>query len=197
MESPINLNPMYHNPPESDDGFEQKPMAAIIEGSFPSYFSGKEIPEKEVLESDDGEDADLQEEPGLDSDEKAPAVPEITSDGGILEKSKPARVFLIGTGEMLRDNILDDDGTSTNSMLLMNMIDTLNGHEDTAMMRSKTQSHNPLDGTSALAKTVVKSINIAGLPILVVAFGMIVWMRRHVRRKTIQKLFETDQGAVR
>jgi ABC-type uncharacterized transport system involved in gliding motility auxiliary subunit len=82
-------------------------------------------------------------------------------------------------------------------MFVMNMIDTLNGHEDMALMRSKTQSHNPLDATGAMTKLVAKTVNIAGLPFLVVLFGLFVWMRRHVRRKAIEKLFQTNQGARR
>jgi hypothetical protein len=64
-----------------------------------------------------------------------------------------------------------------------------------ALMRSKTQSHNPLDTTSAAAKVAVKTLNIAGLPLLAVLFGLLVWMRRHVRRKAIAKMFQTNQGA--
>jgi len=190
MESPINLNPMYHNPPASDDLFEKKPLAVLIKGPFPSYFNGKAVPEKEAPATESNEETDITEEA------EAPKMPVVTSEGGIIETGAPARVFLIGSGDMLQDSLLDENGISTNSMLLMNMVDMLNGHEDTALMRSKTQSHNPLNSTSALVKTTVKAVNIAGLPILVVVFGMLVWMRRHVRRKTIQRMFETDQGAV-
>jgi len=194
MKAPINLNPLYLSPPASDDAFGQKTLACLIEGSFPSYFAGKELPEKPVEEEDEAADKDGIEEETL-SGQEASSKPEVTTSGGIIEKGKPARVFLIGSGEMLRDNLLDEDGTSPNSMLMMNMIDTLNGHEDIALMRSKTQSHNPLDTTGALTKMVVKTVNIAGLPLLVVLFGLFVWMRRHVRRKSIQKMFQTNQGA--
>jgi hypothetical protein len=62
-------------------------------------------------------------------------------------------------------------------------------------MRSKTQSHNPLDTTSPMTKLVAKTVNIAGLPLLVVLSGLFFWMRRHVRRKAIEKTFQTTQGA--
>lgn len=193
MEAPINLNPLYHSPPGSDDAFGQKALACLIEGSFPSYFAGKEIPEKPAEEdAPTGEDG-IEEKDLTDQDATAPT--QVTSSGGIIEKGKAAKVFLIGSGEMLRDDLLDEDGTTPNSMLVMNIIDTLNGHEDIALMRSKTQSHNPLDTTGALTKTIVKTVNIAGLPLLVVLFGLFVWIRRHVRRKTIRKMFETNQGA--
>jgi ABC-type uncharacterized transport system involved in gliding motility auxiliary subunit len=191
MEAPIDLNPLYHTPPGSDDEFEQKPLACLVEGSFPSYFAGKELPEKPATEEESEENDGITEESLVDAAPDTSLTAQVTSEGGIIETGKPARVFLLGTGEMLRDDLLDDEGTTPNSMLVMNIIDTLNGHEDIALMRSKSQSHNPLDETGALVKTVVKTINIAGLPLLVVLFGLLVWMRRHVRRKSIQRMFDT------
>ncbi len=203
MKAPINLNPMYHSPPTSDDAFKKEPLACLVEGDFPSYFAGKQIPEKPSDESKDKDTdkdkekkkGDVQEEALKDSNKTASVASQVTSEGAIIAKGKPAKVFIIGSGEMLRDDLLDTDGTTPNSMFVMNMIDTLNGHEDIALMRSKTQSQNPLNKTSPLLKTVVKAFNIAGLPILVVFFGLFVWIRRHVRRKAIQKMFETNQGA--
>jgi hypothetical protein len=56
-------------------------------------------------------------------------------------------------------------------------------------MRGKEQRFNPLDDTQAGTKTFVKAFNIAGLPILVVIFGLGVWFRRHSRKKQIQMMF--------
>jgi hypothetical protein len=57
-------------------------------------------------------------------------------------------------------------------------------------MRSKEQRFNPLDDTGAGIKTFVKSFNIAGLPVLVVVFGLLVWFGRHSRKKRIQLMFQ-------
>jgi ABC-type uncharacterized transport system involved in gliding motility auxiliary subunit len=75
-------------------------------------------------------------------------------------------------------------------MFVLNVIDALNGHESLAAMRSKAQSFNPLKETEPAARTVIKAINIVGLPILVVLLGLIVWMRRHARSKRIQLMFQ-------
>jgi hypothetical protein len=56
-------------------------------------------------------------------------------------------------------------------------------------MRGKEQRFNPLEDTQAATKTFVKAFNIAGLPILVVLFGLGVWFRRHSRKKHIQMMF--------
>ncbi|MGD9307310.1 MAG: ABC transporter permease, partial [Desulfobacterales bacterium] len=77
-----------------------------------------------------------------------------------------------------------------NAAFVMNIIDYLNGREDIAVMRGKEQRLNPLDDTTASVKTFVKTFNIAGLPILIVLFGLSVWFRRHSRKKHIQMMFQ-------
>ena len=57
-------------------------------------------------------------------------------------------------------------------------------------MRSKEQRFNPLFDTGPATKTFVKSFNIAGLPVLVTLFGLLVWFKRHSRKKHIQMMFQ-------
>jgi hypothetical protein len=75
-------------------------------------------------------------------------------------------------------------------MFIMNILDFLNNREDIALMRSKEQRFNPLDDTEAGTKTFVKSFNVAGIPVVVVLFGLLVWFRRHSRKKRIQMMFQ-------
>ena len=63
-------------------------------------------------------------------------------------------------------------------MFIANIIDALNNRDEIAVMRSKKQRFNPLDETSGLTKTSIKTFNIAGLPAIVVIFGLFVWLRR-------------------
>jgi len=72
----------------------------------------------------------------------------------------------------------------------MNVLDYLNGREGMAVLRSKEQRFNPLEDTAPAIRTFVKAFNIAGLPVLVVLFGLGVWLKRHARKKRIQMLFE-------
>ena len=95
----------------------------------------------------------------------------------------------MASADMLKNNVLDAEGQSSNATFVMNVIDYLNGREDVAVMRGKEQRFNPLEDTQAATKTFVKAFNIAGLPILVVIFGLGVWFRRHSRKKQIQMMF--------
>jgi ABC-2 type transport system permease protein len=185
MAGRINLNPMFIRPPRSPAEFKSLPLAYILEGEFTSYFAGKEIPEKkrERGEPKGKEPDDEAKNPEVD-------LSRIERKGQFLTKGKPGKIFLIASSEVLKDNILDAEGRTPNAMFIMNAVDYLNNREDIAIMRSKEQRFNPLVETGAGIKTFVKSFNIVGLPVLVVMFGLLVWFRRHSRKKRIQGMFQ-------
>lgn len=189
MRDRINLNPMFIKPPPSSEEMQSYPLAYLIEGEFPSYFAGKPLPVKEVDEKKSDNDE-------KDSEQKTVAKPsgidlsKIERSGQFLSKGKPGKIFLMASADMLKNNVLDAEGQSSNATFIMNVIDYLNGREDIAVMRGKEQRFNPLEDTRAGTKTFVKAFNIAGLPILVVIFGLGVWFRRHSRKKHIQMMFQ-------
>ena len=185
MRDRIILHPMAMQPPGSNADMESQPLAYLLEGSFSSYFKGKPMPEK-PLEQDKDEAKEDKPEASSPIDKAA-----ISSAGNFREKSADkAKILVVASSDMLKDNLLDDEGQSANSVFLLNSIDALNGREATAAMRGKTQSYNPLEETGTLTRAMVKLVNIAGLPVLVVIFGLIVWMWRHSRRKRIQQMFQ-------
>jgi hypothetical protein len=75
-------------------------------------------------------------------------------------------------------------------MFIMNVIDYLNARVDVAQMRSKEQRFNPLEDPSPAMRTMTKAFNIGGLPVVVVLFGVLVWVRRIARKKRIQAMFQ-------
>ena len=186
----ISLNPMVLPPPPPDDEKQSFPLAYIVEGEFPSYFAGKPIPEKKPKD-------EKKENKGKTETTSEPAKREtnvdmskIKSQGETISKGKPAKIFLMASSEMLKNNVLNPEGDSPNDMFILNTIDALNHREDIAAMRSKVLSFNPLNDTGSLTKTFVKTFNIAGLPVLLVFLGLIVWLRRHSRKKQIQMMFQ-------
>jgi ABC-type uncharacterized transport system involved in gliding motility auxiliary subunit len=185
MAGRINLNPMFIRPPGSPEKFESLPLAYILEGEFTSYFAGKDIPEKktEGVETKAEEPDDRAREPEVD-------LSKIEGKGQFLTKGKPGKIFLMASSEVLKDNILDAEGRTPNAMFIMNIVDYLNNREDIAVMRSKEQRFNPLVETGAGIKTFVKSFNTVGIPVLVVIFGLLIWFRRHSRKKRIQSMFQ-------
>jgi len=173
-------------------------LAYLIEGNFPSYFAGKAIPirEMETAESDPEKQGAAQEQADKNSRHQTSEEPaetdrsKIEAEARFIAEGKPGRIFIMASAEMLKDPILDAAGRSPNATFIMNIIDYLNGREDIALLRSKEQRFNPLEDTQAGTKTFVKAFNIAGLPVLVVVFGLGVWLRRHSRKKHIQIMFQ-------
>lgn len=177
MKNNINLNPFFMRPPTNDTEKKSYTLACLLEGSFPSYFDGKPIPEKKI-ESDETDSKDRKDLSG------------ISNEGGFIAKGKPAKILIVTSAEVLKDSLLDGEGATPNAAFIMNSIDTINNRDAIAVMRSKKQSYNPLDKISPASKMLIKGFNIAGLPILVVFFGLIVWLSRKSRKNRIQMMFQ-------
>ncbi|MBW2408506.1 MAG: Gldg family protein [Deltaproteobacteria bacterium] len=200
MRGRINLNPLFLQPPAENENTQSYPLAYILEGNFSSYFEGKAVPVKEIKESQDDKDKSQKDAEGTEADkpeaqpetdEQASAdITQIIAEGQFVSKGKPAKIYLMASSEMLKDNVLDSRGRGPNTTLIMNVIDYLNNREDIAVMRGKEQRFNPLDDTSASTKTFIKAFIIVGLPLLVFFFGLVIWVRRRSRKKHIQMMFQ-------
>ena len=193
MKDRIDLNPMFIQPPASAEDQRSMPLAVLLEGEFPSYFAGRPIPERPPEKPEGEKPAAAPAESDKDDAAARPktdtAASRIKGSGAVIAKGKPGKILLVGSSEMLRDTILSEEGRSPNAIFVMNAMDYLNHREDIAVMRSKEQRFNPLADTSAGVKTAVKVLNIAGMPAVVVIFGLLVWSRRHSRKKQIQMMF--------
>ncbi len=204
MSGRINLMPFMIQPPKDPKEMQSKPLAYILEGQFPSYFADKPIPEKpEKNESKKGEtelpskflpgENDKDKKTEIEKKEK-PVIKEtrVKEEKGILTKGKPGKIFLIGSSDMLRDNVLQQQRgyPNPNVDFIINTLDYLNNREDIAVMRSKVQRFNPLKkNISPFVKALAKIFNIWGLPALFILMGIIIWVRRTARRKQIQAMF--------
>lgn len=189
MKEKINLNPNFVKPPGPDMERNKFDLAYMVEGEFPSYFAGKPVPEKpeeETAENPPGEGEDPAE---AETDKAASATQMIQRTGDIIEKGKPGKIFILASSDMIKDNLLDKEGRGANDIFVMNVLDYLNEQENVARLRSKQQRFTPLNPTGAFTKTAVKAFNIAGLPVVVVFFGLAVWARRSRRKKAIQNAF--------
>ncbi len=193
MSGRITLNPMFIQPPSSKEEMQSMPLAYILEGEFPSYFDGKPIPVKEnnenASDNKDPESAGQNEQSQPSAPQSEIDLSKIVTDGQFLARGKPGKIFLMASADMMKDNVLDAGGRGPNATYILNVIDYLNDREDIAVMRGKEQRFNPLNDAKAGTKTFIKTLNILGLPALVVLFGIAVWFRRHGRKKNIQMMF--------
>jgi hypothetical protein len=180
----IELDPMYMRPPEPDQEMKSMPLAYLLEGEFPSYFADKPVPEKTVDKLTGGSEQNpVLQKPEID-------LSKVADKGTLMSKGKPGKIFLVASSEILKDNIIDNEGRGRNAIFAMNIMDHLNNRDFIAAMRSKKNQFNPLAIMTAPAKTFVKAFAIIGLPIIVIFFGIFIWYRRHARKKQIQLSFQ-------
>ena len=182
MKDRIDLSPWAMQPPEDPSLMQSYPLAAVVSGPFPSWFAGRPVPERPVPVEEEEKDADAEQGAEIPADM-------ISDVGAVIERGRPGRLFVIGTSEVLRNNVIDEEGAGISAVFVMNVLDHLNGRDAYAEMRGKTQRFNPLRDTKPGVKTFVKTFNIAGLPVLVVAFGAVVWGLRARRKRAIRAMF--------
>ncbi len=186
----INLNPMLLRPPESDADMFSRPLACLIKGQFSSHFAGRPVPEKEQnKEPGSGNALQKTEGPGRKTAKVSDLSQKIDTRDTRRNTGKPAQISLIGSSDMLSDSVVDQQGRSVNSIFLMNLFDELNDRTAMARLRSKVQQFNPIQETTGSTKMWIKTLNIAGLPGLVLVFGLLVWTARLRRKDHIRKLF--------
>lgn len=192
MEEKINLNPMFMQPPETKEEMTSYPLAYMLEGKFTSYFKDRKIPEKQREEKEISGNEEKSQRTG--EPEGMTELAEVSAANRKIDQGKTSRIFVMATSKMLNDQLLDEEGRTTNATFVLNVIDHLNGQDRIAALRSKHQSLNPLDETTAATRDLVKTFNIAVLPCLVILAGFGVWIRRSLRKKRIKSEFYTHQG---
>jgi len=191
MQNRIDLNPMLMQPPADSTKLGRHSLAYLLEGSFASYFKGRPIPEKPVVD----EEPPAEEEIKDGAEKEGNTLAALVSEGGLesrgvrLDEGKPGRLIVVGSADILRNNIVDEGGTTPNAQLLMNMVDYLNDRQELAVLRSKTQRFNPLIEIAPESRSLIKGANLVGLPFLVILAGLIAWLRRGARRRKLKQMF--------
>ncbi len=192
MKDHVDLNPMLVQPPAEKDKYAKYPLACLLKGGFTSYFKGRPIPEKP--EKKDEKSAGDKKEAKEKSAESAKADNPLLKQGSLesrgerLEQGR-GRIILVGAADILGNNVVDAGGTTPNAQLLMNIVDYLNGREDLAVLRSKTQRFNPLTDVDPQTRSLIKGLNLVGLPLLVIFIGLLAWMSRGARRRKLKRRF--------
>ncbi len=178
----INLyNPMMIMPPANPEEKQSLPLAVVLEGSFTSYFADKGVPERPEP-GEEETDAGNEEEYLIEMDR-------ISREENMVKSTDKGKLFVFGSSMVISNSLIDNSGTSTNSVMVMNVIDEMNGNGDFALMRKKGLNYNPIDETAPGVKTFIKTLNMAVIPVLVVLAGLIVWLRLIRRQKRIAANF--------
>ena len=159
-QSPYNISPMNRQfqPPASVQ--QAHAVAISLSGVFKSFYAGKAIPPAESSESDEVVTAKPTEEERTTKTD-----------------SETTQIVVVGNSQFLQQ------GRPDGQLFFLNTVDWLTLGEELINIRSHGVTNRPLKEVSESEKFFLKFISIAGVPILVVAFGLVrFFLRRRAKR---------------
>ena len=159
-QSPYNISPTNRQfqPPASVQ--QAHTVAISLSGVFKSFYAGKAIPPAEYSEPDEVVTA-------------KPAEEERTT----KTDSETTQIVVVGNSQFLQQ------GRPDGQLFFLNTVDWLTLGEELINIRSHGVTNRPLKEVSESEKFFLKFISIAGVPILVVAFGLVrFFLRRRAKR---------------
>lgn len=193
MKDRINLNPFMIYPPQSDDMFDSYTAAVKAEGIFKSAFAGKAIPKLPEKKDLDTTGTDINK--GKNNTDVDRLIVELDAEERYEKSLKPGRIIVIGSGDLTSQSLLgfqDAEGGYPNIYLIQGIVDYLNRNEYIAPLRSKGLEYVPIENISSTQRSIFKIINIAGLPLLVLAIGIIISSMKKKRRMKVKKEFSGE-----
>ncbi len=179
MKGRVNFNPFMMEASPTGE-MKSYDLAWLLSGKFSSFFKGKDIPVSKDAKKKQG---------------KISTVARL--DESIA--SGKGEILVIGTAELIRSGFLSDsrkilsrgrqNEAFSNDNLVHGMVDYMAGNHFIPEMLSKSLEYNPLEKSEDSERFIMKTVNIAGVPLLVILAGIAMWRRRGRRRKQIQKQF--------
>ncbi len=161
------LNPQQRFPNAPREPVERLPLAVVASGKFTSFFAGKDVPAP-------GD--------GLVEQEENRRLPEDGNREVIGASLAPSQVIVLGSGNAILDDMIGQ--FTTNLILLQNAVDWLTLGDELIQIRSRFATDRPLGEISERRKGVARFLVTLGVPILVILFGLLRYMRRRNRRPT-------------
>lgn len=158
QEGMFNMNATRITPPENEAALKSYDIAVLLKGNLTSGFSDQPLP---VLTKEDGTTYTV----------NAADVVKNAKDG--------AQVVVIGNNEIFKDQILSQ--AAHNILLPMNAAEWMTRGSDILSLRSNQIKVASLKKTTEKQAIVVQSLILAGVPSVLVLFGLARW--GYLRRK--------------
>jgi len=159
------LSPQYIGAPQPTD-LKQFGLAATVTGVFPSFFTPDKLPQ-----------------PSKPGDALPP----------YLDKAKPARLVVVGSSEFLPNDFIDPRrGGGALASFTANLVDWVAQDSELVEIRAKETSAGVVGEISDARRFLIKYFNLAGLPILVILGGLLMWRRFENRRLKIAAQFKAS-----
>jgi ABC-type uncharacterized transport system involved in gliding motility auxiliary subunit len=109
------------------------------------------------------------------------ALPSLYAQG--TKSKSEARLIVVGTGGLVIKQMMGPQ----NANFILNAADWLMFNEQLITMRSRGLVEAPLAADlSDTARNVVKLVNVVGVPLLLVIYGLLRWQQRNAKRRRLQ-----------
>ncbi len=139
------------------------PLAAVLSGTFPSYFEDKPVPQADTA----------------DTAFVAPSQEKIV-------ESMDTRILLVGNGIFFNDDAARDRNRrfAQNFVFFRNITDWLAQDADLISIRAKGNIFNPFTKiVDEGQETIIRWVNVLSMPVMVIIFGLIRWQVRRRRKR--------------
>ena len=168
----FDLNPRQNIMPRQDQ-LKPRTMAVAVSGSFVSFYADKSIPP--VEKQDAAEEAADKE--SRKPDDSGPA----DKDRTVLKASPETRIIVVGNSRFITSDFpIQFEG---NRAFFLNAIDWFTIGDYLINIRSRASGERPLQIVSEQAKTVLRAVNLLGVPLLLVLFGIVMFYLRRRRKR--------------
>ncbi len=161
----FDLNPRQNFSPTRDQ-VKPRLLAVALSGTFESYFAGRDIPPVENNNEEEGAE---------DS-----AAPEDTG-RSVIPESPETKIIVVGNSRFITASFPEQfEGNRT---FFQNAIDWFVIGDRLMDIRSREAGERPLKVVSDSAKTAIKILNMVGVPVLLILFGIIHFFIRKRRKR--------------
>ena len=169
-----NLMPNFQIPDAETQAY---PVAVALEGQFKSFYADKEVP---TVPSDDAT--------GAEDDEMSVSTQDTEARTTITESAQ-TQIVVVGNAQFLTQ--MRRDGVD----FFLNTVDWLTLGDALIGIRSQTITNRPLQiktrngefrEVSEIEKNIIKYLCIAGIPLLVVIFGLLRYVLRNRAKRMVE-----------
>jgi gliding-associated putative ABC transporter substrate-binding component GldG len=159
----FDLNPRQDFYPAADQ-LGPRLMAVALTGSFSSFFAGRAVPP--VAPGEDG----------------APMEPRPADAARTVAGPSPeTKIIVVGNSRFIAENFVEEfEGNRT---FFQNAVDWFIIGDKLIDIRSRESGERPLTVIADDLKAVVKAVNMAGVPVLLAAFGLVQFFLRRRRKR--------------
>lgn len=160
-ESRLDLDPQRAFRPPSEDAKSPRNLAVLLKGRFTSYFKDRPVPAATAPRS-------TVATPETPAGEPAPVAK--------MDVSPETQMIVVGNSRFIEDGFLGQ--YPENRTFFLNSVDWLTYGGDLIGIRSRAVSARPLREIGEKSKATVRLASTLGVPLLVIAYGLV---RRHAR----------------